>query len=168
MGHVTALRLLLVLALAMVGSAVADAHDGSAHPPGLSEAVQLSNVSPASGTATLAGWLHVLYGDAPPGWTPGGTSGYVLLDDQGEATELLVPDDVLRAAGGRRAVNGRHMTVLGQSLVSSRGPGQGGPMPLLGVQALQPTEPQAPGVHATQRAVAGPQPWVTILCRFAD
>src|SRR5882724_10151111 len=166
MGHVTALRLFLILALAMVGSAVADAHDGSAHPPGLSEAAQLSNVSPASGTGPLTGWLHVLYGDAPPGWTPGGTSGYVLLDDQGEATELLVPEDVLRAAGGRRAVNGRHMTVVGRSLVRSSE--MGGPMPLLGVQALQPTERQTLGALAEQRAVAGPQPWVTILCRFAD
>ena len=166
MGHLTALRLFLVLALAMVGSAVADAHDGSAHPPGLSEAAQLSNLSSASGTGTLAGWLHVLYGDAPPGWTPGGTSGYVLLDDQGGATELLVPEDVLRAAGGRRALNGRHVSVVGQSLVPS--PGVGGPMPLLGVQALQPTERQTLGALAEQRAVAGPQPWVTVLCRFAD
>ena len=166
MGHVTALRLFLILALAMVGSAVADAHDGSAHPPGLSEAAQLSNLSSASGTGTLAGWLHVLYGDAPPGWTPGGTSGYVLLDDQGGATELLVPEDVLHAAGGRRALNGRHVSVIGQSLIPS--PGMGGPMPLLGVQALQPTERQTLGALAEQRAVAGPQPWVTVLCRFAD
>src|SRR6266849_5746014 len=168
MSHVTALRLLLVLALAMVGSAVADAHDGSAHSSGLSEAAQLSTVSSGGGTGTLTGWLHVLYGDAPPGWSPGGTSGYVLLDDQGQATELLVPEDVLRAAGGRRAVNGRHMTVVGQSLVPSPGAGQGGPMPLLGVQALQPTEPQALGALGAQSAVTGPQPWVTVLCRFAD
>src|SRR5713101_1825929 len=97
MSHVTALRLLLVLALAMVGSAVADAHDGSAHPSGLSEAAQLSTVSSRGGTGTLTGWVHVLYGGGAWGWGPGCTSVYVVLDDQVQAIEMLVPEDVLSA-----------------------------------------------------------------------
>ena len=44
MRHVTALRLLFILAVGMLGTAVADAHDGSAHPPGLSEAEKAGRV----------------------------------------------------------------------------------------------------------------------------
>jgi len=86
----------------------------------------------------------------------------LLLDDQGEATELLVPDDVLRAAGGRRAVNGRQ---YGRRPASSLPGGRAGPFP----PRVQPCSHGAQAL-ASRRCSGrdGPAAVVTILCRFAD
>ena len=162
---IIARRLCLALVLGLVSTAVADAHDGDASPSELSAATP---TAAASGVGILSGWLHVIYADAPPGWTPGGSSDVVLIDDQGQATKLLLPEDVLRAAGGRRAVNGRHVAVRGQTILRPLVAGQSAPMPLLAVQSIQLTAPETLNALQAPAAVTGPQPWVTILCRFAD
>ena len=167
MSHITLLRLLLALVLTTAGTAVAYAHDGSPHSPGLSEAARAGGLVSKGGSGSLSGWLHIVYGDAAPGGSPTATSGFVLIEDGGKVTELLVAEDVLHAAGGRRALNGRYVTIAGQPLVSPRSAGPAGPMPLLGVQAIQVTASPA-DARTLQAAVSGPQPWVTVLCRFGD
>ncbi len=48
----------------------------------------------------LSGWFPVIFGDAPAGSGVAAIFGYVLIDDQGAATELLIDEQTLRAFGG--------------------------------------------------------------------
>jgi M6 family metalloprotease-like protein len=147
------------------------AHDGSADArTGLSEAARLASVSPlgVGQMRSLSGWFHVIFGDAPSGSGVSAISGYVLIDDQGQATELLIDEQTLRAFGGVRAINHQAVRVTGQAALASF-TGVQSALPLLAVQTLDLDGPQrtAAAVAASQ-AVTGPQPWATILCRFAD
>src|SRR5262245_42008422 len=58
---------------------------------------------PGAPTA-LTGWFHTQFGDSPNG---GGDHmhAHVLVDDNGHATRLSVPDAVIAAAGGRAAID---------------------------------------------------------------
>jgi hypothetical protein len=166
----TARILLVVLFLVMRAlSSTAHAHDGRpSMPPGLSEAGRAASGAPGAGPlAVLTGRLHAIYGDAAPGLAIGGTLGFVLVEDTGQVTELVVPDHVLAAAGGRRAVNGQRVTVTGQAPVLPLGTTVGHRSLLL-VQALQGAGGAGASALAAASGVTGPQPWVTILCRFAD
>ncbi len=119
---------------------------------------------------SLTGSLHTIWGDGPPGSAqqPGGghLHLHLLVDDTGQATQLSVPDRVIAAAGGRKAINGRRVTVSGQLGRTTRGVGTPAP---LAVQTM--TLAQQKGTSASDslaQAVTGAQKWVSILCRFAD
>ena len=162
--------LLVVLVLVMRAlSSIAHAHDRTlSAPPGLSEAGRAASGAPGAGPlVVLTGQLHLIYGDAAPGGAPGGTLGFVLVEDTGQVTELVVPDDVLAAAGGRTAVNRQRVTVTGQAPLLAPGTAVGA-RGLLLVQALQGAGGGGSSALAAAAAVTGPQPWVTVLCRFAD
>jgi M6 family metalloprotease-like protein len=167
MRQISLVRSLLALVLALTGTGATYAYDGSPHSPGLSEAARAGGLAPVGGPSSRTGWLHMLYGDAAPGGSPTATSGFVLIDDHGKVNELLVSEDALRTAGGRRALNGRYVTIDGQPLAPAQAAGPAGPMPLVGVHALQLTASQADEL-TMQAAVTGAQPWATVLCRFAD
>ena len=117
---------------------------------------------------SLSGRFHVIFGDAPSGSGVPAVSGYVLVDDQGQATELLVQEQMLRAFGGRRALNHRQIAVTGQPAVASipacDRSGRSWPSRHSNLVGPEPTaEPRA-----SAQAATGPQPWATILCRFGD
>jgi hypothetical protein len=110
---------------------------------------------------TLDGWLMVLHGDPPPGTRPSPEPLYLLLDDQGDTTRLLLD--------GRQAVvlANQRVQIIGLP-TSGRAARQarGGPSAAVQVLAIRPIASSAPRVAIV--APSGPQPWVTVLCRFAD
>ena len=65
-----------------------------------------------------SGWFHLIFGDAPSGSGVPAVSGYMLIDDHGQVTELLIDEQMLRAFGGPRVMNHRRVTVTGQPAVS--------------------------------------------------
>lgn len=166
--HEKTVCLLISLAIGLFAYGLVCAHDGSAVTRlGLSEAARLASESPmgVGQMRALSGWFHVIFGDAPSGSGVPAIFGYVLIDDQGDATELLIDEQTLRAFGGSRAINHQRVTVTGQAAVGSL-PGM---RPFLAVQTLLLDGPQRTSAAvAAALAVTGPQPWVTILCRFAD
>ncbi len=162
--------LLAFSTLALAPGTVYASGDSAHAPKGLSDAARLASASVlgAGPMESFSGQFHIIYGDAPAGSGIPATSGYVLIDDQDQAIELLFGDQSLRALGGARAINHRRVTVTGQAAVV---PLAGVPavLPLLAVQAFEHDgrKPTAAAVAAAQ-AVSGPQAWATILCRFSD
>jgi len=107
----------------------------------------------------------VIFGDAPSASGVPAVSGYVLVDDQGQAIELVVDEAALHAQGGVRALNHQRVTVTGQSALTAGGAA----LPIFAVQSLSlHGGPRTDDAVAAEQAVNGPQPWVTILCQFPD
>jgi len=112
-----------------------------------------------------SGVFHVIFGDAPSGSGVPPVFGYVLVDDQGQASELIVQEPTLHALGGARAINHQRVTVAAQPALT----GALSAAPLLVVQTLQlHGAPRTAAAVAAAGAVGGAQPWVTLLCRFGD
>jgi M6 family metalloprotease-like protein len=156
--------------LALAPGTVCASGDSSHGLKGLSEAARLASASflGAGQMESFSGRFHIIYGDAPAGSGLPSTSGYVLVDDQDQAIELLFGDQSLRALGGARAINHRRVTVTGQAAVVPLA-GVQTVLPLMAVQALQHDGLKSTAAAAAASlAVSGPQAWATILCRFAD
>lgn len=99
--------------------------------------------------ATLEGWFHIIWYDGPPG---SGIHGeiYVLIDDQGQEYQLQLDLKLTEPFGGVLALNYKRVKVIVQ------GPGQ-----VISIQL-------GPGMIAGVEPIAGPQPWVNLLCKFSD
>ena len=54
---------------------------------------------------SLTGWLHVIWNGEPR---------FVLIDDQGAATRVLIDPVLARPFGGLRALNQRRVTITGE------------------------------------------------------
>ncbi len=109
----------------------------------------------------LSGRLDVLWGDPPmdSGLPP--QTVILLYDDDGNATELLLDEELLEGHGGLLALKGKEVTITGipAPLPASR----------VLVDALEVAEGEGADVPGTVAgALSGSQPWVTILCRFSD
>jgi M6 family metalloprotease-like protein len=120
----------------------------------------------AEQTATLTGWLTVIWGDGEPG-SGYSTKEYWLNQESGEVTVLLIDDKLISAAGGLLAVNGKRVTVSGPVRMNAAGAGP----TTLQVESLTllETDMSAAGVSAGQGiATTGNQRWISILCKFSD
>jgi hypothetical protein len=120
----------------------------------------------AEQTATLTGWLTVIWGDGEPG-SDYSTMEYWLNQDSGEVTVLLIDDKLISKAGGLLAVNGKRVTVSGPLRLAAAGAGP----TTLQVESLTllETDMSAAGVSAGQGiATTGNQRWISILCKFSD
>ena len=121
-----------------------------------------------SAPMTLTGSLHTLYGDAPDG---GHMHTHMLVDDNGRATKLAVPDSVIAAAGGRTAINQRRVTVRGRAFSALTSAGSAAPpleVDAIAVDGSAASSLSAASPLGAQALVSGSQKWVSILCRFAD
>ena len=171
MSHARALKTLVVLTAcgtAVLLSDGARAHDSSADTqPGLSAAARQAG-GPSWNLGAMqahSGVFHMIFGDAPSGSGVPAVFGYALVDDQGQATELLVQEPTLHALGGVRAINHQRVTVTGQPALT----GTPSAAPLLAVQTLQlHGAPRTAAAVAAEGAVGGSQPWVSLLCQFGD
>ncbi len=107
---------------------------------------------------TLEGWLHIIWYDGPPG---SGISGeiYVLIDDHGQEYRLQLDLKLTEPFGGVLALNHKRV-----KLIVEQAPGPLGPQEPRRVLSIQ----LAPGVMAGIEPISGPQPWVNLLCKFAD
>jgi hypothetical protein len=120
----------------------------------------------AEQTATLTGWLTVIWGDGEPG-SGYSTMEYWLNQDSGEVTVLLIDDKLISKAGGLLAVNGKRVTVSGPLRLAAAGAGP----TTLQVESLTllETDMSPAGLAGGQStATTGNQRWISILCKFSD
>ncbi len=111
---------------------------------------------------TLEGTLTLVWGDGRPGEPALEEPVPWLTDASGASVELRISRDLAREAGGLLELNGRWVTVEGSWLTAPAATGATG---VLEVTAIGPLEEMAPG---TVTAVTGSQPWVSVMCKFAD
>jgi PKD repeat protein len=111
--------------------------------------------SVAQRPATLDGQFTVVWGDGQP------TIQYYLHTEDGSAKQLLLDEELARSLGGILALNGQQVSVTGNWLAATGTQNT----PLFQVESLA-----LAGEEGGDRPddVVGSQPWVSILCKFAD
>lgn len=70
------------------------------------------SVAMMDSTLSLTGWFQTVWGDTPH---------YMVVDDAGRSTELLLSEEVTRTLGGARALDRKKVKVTGTR--SSQPPG---------------------------------------------
>ena len=132
---------------------------------------------------TLTGWFNITIADYPPESSLASEITYGLTDDQGQYHELLIDIELMQPLGGPVMLNRKRVTVEGEweevgpddserfhvhfiDLAPSPSPtSPGGTFsPDLFLDETTPPRPTLQAAKYPDR----PQPWVTILCRFAD
>lgn len=119
---------------------------------------------PASASAqevTLVGTLHVLWADGRPGSEPAGER-YLLVDDAGRATELVLRAGEVETTGGVLALNRRRVTVTAERMAAEQG--SAAPLRATTLRA----DVSGPRFSTLAAAQTGAKPFATVLCRFAD
>lgn len=127
----------------------------------------------SSRQASLTGWFHVIWEDPLTDADAEPAIRYVLIDDRGEWTDLVLDEDLVRPFGGPLAFNRKRVKIVGESvnelpLASQVQSGSIPPVRVRSIEFEQLGDTQTTALEAALPAVTGPQPWVTILCRFAD
>jgi M6 family metalloprotease-like protein len=140
--------IVLVLGVSLVWSARATMQTP---PPG----IQRPAGAPA---AVMTGTLTAVWGDPPQGSSVESKLLFTLTDDGGTEHELIFEDGVLEAAGGLTALDRRRVTIGVRDGFAARG------ARLVTAVALDKTF----GPIVDRPSITGAQPWITILCRFAD
>ena len=125
---------------------------------------------------SVSGWFHVIWRDFAQATQFAQTTQldqrplYVLIDDQGVTTRLLLDENLMRPLGGPLALNRKRVRITG--LFSSiGGPGQQtqvGRSRSSEVQSIQYENPLDAQAFLEPERLSGPQPWVNVLCRFGD
>lgn len=64
---------------------------------------------PGSGPVAMAGWFHIIWNGGPR---------YVLVDERGTWTTLVIADELLRPLGGGRALARQRVRIVGERLAS--------------------------------------------------
>lgn len=104
---------------------------------------------------TVTGWFAIRWLDDFSGREPS-VPLYLIQDESGHETMLILSDDLLASVSRMQIAPGHHVTVTGE-LLSDRG-----------LQTASIWRDYALTEGALPAVVAGSQPFVTILCRFAD
>jgi M6 family metalloprotease-like protein len=115
---------------------------------------------PQGQPAALTGWLSIIWRDGKPGTTVSPEPVYLLTSVRGETVRLLLPEAVARAAGGILKLDRKRVTATGLLAANPHGAGRAS----LHVHSIRGADPSP----APPEGVAGSQPWVSILCKFAD
>jgi len=118
---------------------------------------------------SMSGWFHVVWHDTRQGRALDEESIYVLDDGTGRWTRLLASATQMRPLGGPLALNRKRVIVTGQLVAAGiRQRPQLGQPRTLEVHSIQYEGEPAPLAALGIEPVTGPQPWVNILCKFAD
>lgn len=134
-----------------------------AHRALLGALLPLLAAAPAAAQqVTLTGTLHVLWADGEPGTEPAGER-YLLVDDEGRATELLLRPGEVETEGGVLSLNRRRVTVAAESA-----PAEDGSAAPLRATTVRAAVSGARFSVAGSAAQSGAKPFVTVLCRFGD
>jgi len=127
-------------------------------------ALAFSNWQPAlaqSGQPDSAtGWFTVLWGDAPDGFSAPNPV-YLLTDDSGQSTRLLLDEALAAEAGGILALNRKRVQVQGAASTA-----EGAQFDLRVESIALENPPAESGGEADAEAITGPQPFITIMCKF--
>lgn len=62
-------------------------------------------IAPAEHRVYLSGWLHIIWNGEPR---------FILIDDQGAATRVVIDEALTRAFGGPRKLNQKRVTITGE------------------------------------------------------
>jgi hypothetical protein len=129
-----------------------------------------SEPTPSSQQVALIGWFHIIWEDSLANSAGESKTRYVLIDDQNQWTELLLEEGLTKPLGGPLALNRQRVRVAGEkeSIFSQTLQADSQSTQWLWVQAIEFENSQTVRAVMAPLAVAGPQPFITILCRFAD
>ncbi len=108
----------------------------------------------AASPVVLEGIINIVWGDGAPNSGETRTS-YFLSTVQNETIQLDFSENLLTSMGGLNGLNQKGVIVQGRWLVAGA---------FLQVQSIALDH----GVSATPQAIIGSQPWVSIMCKFAD
>jgi M6 family metalloprotease-like protein len=121
----------------------------------------------------LSGWFAIVWADPPRGVTEAPPPVYLLFDDAGGSTRLMLDETQVAGQGGVLALNRKRVRV--QGVVQETAPGVAAPAGpaarALRVTWIELAEPQALAPLAEEsplEAVTGSQPWISIMCKFQD
>ena len=113
----------------------------------------------------VTGTFHIIWRDAAHGGAiPGGDRRYVLIDDHGAWYDVQLDSAALTSLGGERALDRRRVTIGASEILSPARAHTA--MPQIRARTLRLETLHAAG--AVSFTFSGPQPYVTILCRFQD
>jgi hypothetical protein len=117
--------------------------------------------------APISGWLAAIWGDGPPGSRVARAPQWMLTDDSGRTTAVLVDQVAPGVPGGLLALSGQRVRVTGSWSAADAAGASSANRPTLRASTIQ-LDPSRPAVARVGADVSGSQRWVTILCRFAD
>ena len=103
---------------------------------------------------SLDGTFLILWGDGNQG-SGDATTSYFLATEQKTTVKLIISEDLLSSIGGPVGLNRKPVTVQGM-------------WQTVGQAMLVQTIALADGKHSGTEGIYGPQPWVSILCKFKD
>lgn len=115
--------------------------------------------------SSLNGWLTIVWGDSSTGTAT--SERFLLMDESGTVTELLLDKLPIQAQGGILSLNRKFVSVRGVSAaLRSR---QGGPEALV-VSSISLSPSPASGFSNGEvlPLLSGSKPFVSILCKFSD
>lgn len=113
-------------------------------------------------STSRVGWLTIVWGDGPPGLNLRLEPIYTLTDELGRSIRLLINERLAQGGPDLLALNGQRVRVWGGW---ERGPGANVSSDVWEVTALH-REAESSSTFAGD--VTGPQPWVSLLCKFSD
>lgn len=136
--------------------------------PGREEDTRLPTRAPQPAKAAevvLSGWFTIIWGDGEPG-SETAAKRYFLTNDNGEVIQIALDQTLAQSIGGALALNRRRVEIEG---VWDVPPTTSVETPQLQVQSIR----RATSRNASEAAsgvgpVTGHQPWVSLLCKFAD
>ena len=103
----------------------------------------------------VSGWFLVLWDDPRPGESASTGPDYLLRDDAGRSIRLFLSAGLLRSQGGVLALDRRRVTVTGRWLSDQ-------------AIAVDSVQIDLAADRAGPDDIVGPQPWVSVMCKFAD
>ncbi len=122
----------------------------------------------AAQQVSSSGWFHVIWGDPSPPAATGAGPTYLLVDEQGRWTQLLLDESIARPFGGPLAFDRKRVSILGEVVSPPDGGLRTEPARLVEVRWISFERAADAAAPFSASAVSGPQPWVSILCRFGD
>ncbi|MBI5651429.1 MAG: hypothetical protein HZC40_13455 [Chloroflexi bacterium] len=110
--------------------------------------------------ATQTGWLTLLWGDDVPGTSTPRAPRLLLFDDNGKPSDITLTAELTRDLGGILGLNRQRVVVEGEWTRAVTGSQTGRVI----ARAIRRVETRS----APRTQTSGAQPWVTIMCKFAD
>ncbi|HEX6100974.1 MAG TPA: Calx-beta domain-containing protein [Thermoanaerobaculia bacterium] len=115
--------------------------------------------------STVTGTLVIVWGDGPPGTDEEHEVGLLTTDD-GQTIRIVLNDVVVQNSGGILALNRKRVTVTG--VWTGPGAEPDGPRDLEAGRIVPAPDRGLESLAQEDQPISGPQPWVSIPCKFAD
>ena len=112
----------------------------------------------------LVGTVNMMWGDPVPGSGGEALTRATFTDANGNTRDITFEPGVLENAGGLRALNRREVSITTRDVDPAAADADTAPLVVTGVSLRA----SADRLAADEQAITGPQPWVTIGCKFAD